>query len=273
MESLARAFAGVVLAASVAQTTPLPATWALANGAPRVDARMIATTLPGNRVALDLVETNPTTHAPIRAYDIDMTKVIHLVVISADFSQFMHLHPTFDAATGHFTQTLQLDPARGYYIYADTEPTGIGQQVFRFTVPGNVRGYHGTLETQRLTVASGPYSISISRGTLKASAPQTLDVTILQGGHPATNLQPYLGAAAHAVFINMASLNYVHVHPTLPGQSDDMDMDSMPMAAAAKAGPRMTLHVPPLATGTYKLWLEFRGGSRLLVAPFTLVAR
>jgi hypothetical protein len=271
MESLARAFACVTLAVSVAQA-PLLATWALANGSPRVDAVMHATMLPGNHVALDLVETDPTTHAPIRSYDTDMTKLIHLVVISSDFKTFMHVHPTFDATTGHFTQTLQLNPMRRYYIYADAEPKGLGQQVFRFTAPGAHTEWHREPDTRQLTVAAGSYSVSLSRGSLEAAKPQTLEVTIQQHGHPATDLHPYLGAAAHAVFINMVSLDYVHVHPTLPGESGEMNMGSMPMDSAPKAGPRMTLHVPALRAGVYKLWLEFRGGSQLLVAPFTLVA-
>jgi hypothetical protein len=34
----------------------------------------------------------------------------------------------------------------------------------------------------------------------------------------------------------------------------------------------MVLHVSVKEPGTYKLWLQFRGGSQLYIAPFVLVA-
>jgi hypothetical protein len=52
-----------------------------------------------------------------------------------------------------------------------------------------------------------------------------------------------------------------------------MDMDApAELAPDAKVDPSMTLHVDALAAGTYKLWLQFRGGDRLYVAPFVVRA-
>ena len=107
-------------------------------------------------------------------------------------------------------------------------------------------------------------------------------VHILKGGLPATDLQPYLGALAHAVFVNASDLSYVHVHPIPIGSRDagKMDMGTMPpgsmqarpLPAGSKSAPDMALHVALKEPGTYKLWLQFLGGGTLHVAQFVLTA-
>lgn len=281
MESLARAALGVIFATALVQA-PLVGTWALPGGKPAATAQM---RVSGNDrdVNVTIVQNSGTTNAPIRKYDLDMTKLMHLVVISQDFRQFQHLHPQFNPATGNFTQSLALDPHNRYYLYADTDPAGLGQQVFRFTLQNGAPAMGRIMIVRPLpssrTVDAGPYTVALSTTTLKANTPQDLNVDITRDAKPATNLKPYLGAAAHAVFINTTSLAYVHVHPTVPGASDD-DMAGMSMSGgtagmdmgSAKAGPKMVMHLPALPAGSYKLWLQFQG-SALEVAPFTLAVR
>ena len=282
MESLARGAFGVIFAAALIHA-PLSGTWALPSGKPAATAEM---TVSGHDrdVNVDIVQTTGSGNAPIRKYDLDMTKLMHLIVVREDFSQFMHVHPHFDSADGHFTETLALDPHQRYYVYADTEPAGLGQQVFRFTVQNGTPAMGRIMTVRQLpssrTVRSGPYTVALSATTLKANTPQDLSVDIMQGSKPAANLKPYLGAAAHAVFINTTSLDYVHVHPTVAGASDSDDMSGMDMSGGmhgmdmgpAKTGPKMVMHLPALPAGSYKLWLQFQG-SALEVAPFTLAVR
>jgi len=107
-------------------------------------------------------------------------------------------------------------------------------------------------------------------------------VEINKNGRPAGDLHPYLGAAAHAVFLNTASLTYVHVHPMTGDQMADMNemagmrgmnMSHEDLAPGEKVSGRMYLMVPALKPGLYKLWLQFRGGTELYVAPFTLAVQ
>jgi hypothetical protein len=108
----------------------------------------------------------------------------------------------------------------------------------------------------------------------------TIEVQILKGDTPATDLHPYLGVPAHAVFLNSQDLTYVHVHPMpLTSGSDPMNMPGMDMSKMtmdmpdnASSPPDMALHVSVKEPGIYKLWLQFRGGSQLYIAPFVLVA-
>ena len=66
-------------------------------------------------------------------------------------------------------------------------------------------------ERSTTSVVDG-YTVTLSSLELKAGGESMLDVHILRGGKPASDLHPYLGALAHAVFIDASDLTYVHVH-------------------------------------------------------------
>ncbi len=279
MESLARAGAAFVVAATLI-SAPIAGTFALLGGKPMVAAEMTATRL-GGPYTLDIVQTPLDGGKPITNYTLDMTKLMHLIIVSDDFTEFFHVHPAFDAKTGHFTIEQRLDPLHRYYAYADSQPTGMSQQVFRFTIQPGPNATNNVSPFKRpspVTADAGPYTVTLAKTTLPANTMQMIDVNITRNGTPATDLKPYLGAAAHAVFINTSSLQYVHVHPMVQGahaSMSDMHM-SMPMnddIGMGKAGPKLMMHVPPLPAGIYRLWLQFQGGSTLQVAAFTIVAR
>jgi hypothetical protein len=281
MESLART-AAVLVVAAAATAAPLTGTFALLGGTPRVVARAIVSHPRPNDVTLDIVQSTRPGGPPIRAYQSDMTKLMHVIVISDDFRQFVHEHPSFNRKTGTFRQTVTVNPAHSYIIYTDSIVKGAGQQVFRFTIPPAAQP---AATTQPLppstpsptTMNDGPYAVKLAKTTLAPGTAQSIDLDITKGGAAASDLQPYLGAAGHAVFINTATLEYVHIHPTVRGASEQsadkgsMDMDEH--QSGPVAGPHLMMHVPALPVGTYKLWFQFRGGGSLYVAPFTLAVR
>ena len=275
--ALLSVIAGTLALGSTALAAPLNGTFALLDGKPAATAQLNVQAQNGKH-ELDLVQTKDGATHPIVHYTVDMTQLMHIVIVRDDFATFIHEHPEFNAHTGHFTLDVALSPNHRYYVYADSEPAGIGQQVFRFTLePGSAAPSAPAPSTtpSPTKAAAGPYTVALSATTVQANHPVTLHATVTRNGQPATDLHPYLGAAAHVVFVNTSSLDYVHVHPTLPGQSMDMSgTGAMDMSGMKpEAGPKMLLHVPPLPAGTYKVWVQFRGGSSLDVAPFTIDAR
>ena len=230
---------------------------------------------------IDIWMCSPASPQPIRNYGTEMTKKLHVVIVSSDFSTFLHVHPVL-GADGHFTLEQQF-PAPGlYYLYADGEPNDGDHQVFRFNVQlsKNVSPTRPVLVPTGKEVSVGPYTVDLSRARLHAGGMDTIEVQILKGDTPAHDLHPYLGVPAHAVFLNSQDLTYVHVHPMpLNSGSDAMNMTAMDMSKmtvdmpdTASSPPDMMLHVSVKEPGTYKLWLQFRGGSQLYIAPFVLVA-
>ena len=279
MESLARTAAVLIVAAATAATSA-NGTFALLGGTQRLVARAIVSHPRPNDVTLDITQSTRPGGPAIRKYQMDMTQLMHLIAIRDDFSQFAHEHPSFNRKTGVFRQTLTVDPSHSYIVYIDSQVKGVGQQVFRFTIPP-VAQPAATMQPlppstpSPTTMEAGPYSVKLAKTTLSARSAQEIPLDITKSGSPATDLQPYLGAAGHAVFVNTATLEYVHVHPMVRGAKTE-SMDSMEMnepQSAPVAGPQLMMHVPALPVGTYKLWFQFRGGGTLYVAPFTLAVR
>jgi hypothetical protein len=49
-------------------------------------------------------------------------------------------------------------------------------------------------------------------------------IQILKDGKPATDLHPYFGSPAHAVFLNAYDPSYVHAHPMAMDEMMDMSI-------------------------------------------------
>jgi hypothetical protein len=277
----------LLLAVTAAAGAPVDGTFALQGGTPRATAYLRSTQIGGDSLNrhLDTWMTPAGSPTVIRSYQIDMTKYLHMIAVSDDFRTFLHVHPTL-GADGHFLLDQRFPSPGRYHIYIDAHPQDLGQQAFRFDVDFGAPAGPTTRDLSETGTASaaGPYTVSISSDTLSVQSESRIVVHILKGDRPAADLHPYLGALAHAVFINANDLSYVHVHPLpLPASgstgNEPTTMDSgdrpmpPPLPSSMISSPNMLLHVALREPGTYKLWLQFRGGSNLYVAPFILRAR
>lgn len=223
---------------------------------------------------LDLWMTLPKSSAPIHKFQTEMTKKLHVIIVSDDFKTFLHIHPAL-LPTGHFLITQAFPSVGTYYVYADGLPNDLNHQVFRFKLDvghassPSVRN----LPTTGMGVQTGPYEVDLSRVRVQSGRMEMLDLQILENGKPATDLHPYLGASAHAVFLNARDLSYVHVHPMGADMMMDMSKPMPDMPETASVSSDMMLHIALREPGTYKLWLQFRGaGDKLYIAEFTILA-
>jgi len=225
---------------------------------------------------LDVWMTLPKSTVPLKKYQVEMTKKIHVVIVSDDFKTFLHIHPTL-APDGHFLITQQFPAPGTYLVYADALPDNMNHQVFRFKLDVGHPSPPGprNVPPTGLSAQAGPYEVDLSTVRVHSHRMEMVDVNILENGKPAKDLHPYLGGAAHAVFLNAQDLSYVHVHPMGADQMMQMDM-SKPMPELpedAQVSGDMMLHIALWEPGTYRLWLQFRGaGDKLYVAEFTILA-
>lgn len=224
---------------------------------------------------LDIWMTMQHSTVPIKQYQVEMTKKLHVVIVSEDFKTFLHIHPTL-SPSGHFLIS-QKFPAEGtYFVYADALPNDLNHQVFRFKMDvGHPSApLARDLPSTGMGVQAGPYEVDLSTVRIRSGRMEMVDVSVLKNGKPANDLHPYLGAPAHAVFLNAKDLSYVHVHPMA---EDMMSMDmSKPMPELPDNTPvsgDMMLHIALREPGTYKMWLQFRGqNDKLYIAEFTILA-
>jgi hypothetical protein len=251
---------------------------ALQGEAAQTDGYLHATAVAGHPLQqkLDFWMTPHGSTAPIQQYQVEMTQKLHVVLVTDDFKTFLHVHPQL-SPSGHFTITQALPAAGLYHVYADGEPNTLNHQVFRFDLnvgPGNKPAATARpLPSTGMGVHTGPYEVDLSTVRLHAGRMDMIDVEILKDGKPATDLHPYLGVPAHAVFLNSQDLTYVHVHPMAMGGSMDMSKPIVTMPDTASSPGEMMLHVSIKQPGTYRLWLQFRGAAnQLYIAEFTLQA-
>jgi hypothetical protein len=262
------------------QAKPLSGVYSLQGDTAKTNGYLLMKPVAGNPLKqhIDLWMTEQHSDKPIKNYAVEMTQKLHMVIVSDDFKTFMHVHPTLSPA-GHFVMD-QVFPAPGtYLVYADGEPNNMNHQVFRFeTVVGSKSAPTARpIAPTGMGVNVGPYEVDLSSLKLRAGNMDMIDVEILKDGKPAKDLHPYLGAPAHAVFLNNKDLTYVHVHPMAMGDDTPMNMSgpmNMPaMPENGPSGPDMMLHVSVKEAGTYKMWLQFRGGDKLYVAEFAMTAK
>jgi uncharacterized membrane protein len=210
--------------------------------------------------------------APLRDLPIVHEHPLHLIVVSADFTFFDHVHPALQP-----DDSLALDyvfPHPGQYLlYADIMPAGQRTQVFR--LPVAVRAP----ESESVPLSSTPDlrpSPSLSKPvdsdpsmtaelrfqprTPVAGTETHFLVRLSKDGKPVSDLEPYVGAMAHGVFISEDSGTYLHCHPeqlVAPGP-------------AARGGPDV-----PFATffprpGRYKLWIQFQRHGQVGVVSYVV---
>jgi hypothetical protein len=267
----------LTLAVAAASVEMVPGVFALQGGTATTKGYLSARQIGSDPLArhIDTWLTPLDSAVPIRQYDVDMTKKLHMIVVSDDFRTFLHIHPALQP-DGHFILDQTLPAAALYHVYADSTPAGHTKQVFRFDVDagGAPPAAARDLSERALARAVGPYVVRLVTGVLRAGTENYVAIHVTERGAPARNLHPYLGALAHAVFLDAADLSYVHAHPMPMGAKEPMNPEQMrPLPSSAISAPDMMLHVALSEPGTYKLWLQFRGGSQLYVAPFVLVAR
>ena len=221
----------------------------------------------------------------ISSYDIEMEKPAHVIIVSDDFKTFRHDHPTLNP-DGTFTLDQSFDRPGKYYIYFDTVPHSIGQQVFRFDVAVGGTKFYPYTPMQRLGAdagleqSDGSFMVALDSDKIKTGVYSPIHLAIYSHGELAEHLQPFLGVGAHAILLKPDDLSYIHTHP-MPGS---MAM-AMPMSEMMKhmptlqpgdpVNPRMTLDILAQEPGAYRMWVQFKDRDNphyLYTVPFTVYA-
>lgn len=186
--------------------------------------------------------------SPVTGFDVLHERRMHLIVLSRDLVDYVHLHPTIDSDGLWRVDVPALAPG-SHRVYADFQPSGadritLGTDV---QVPGpvpavavpavspsdNVDGYQ--------VVVSGVPNVGSS----------TIKFEVSRNGET-IKPDPYLGATGHLVVIRTGDLGYLHVHPT----------------NSTGAAVRFAAEFP--TPGTYRLFFDFSNDNAVHTASFTI---
>jgi uncharacterized membrane protein len=198
--------------------------------------------------------------------------LLHLIIISADFGFFDHVHPTLQP-DGSLELTYAFPRPGLYLLYADITPGGQRAQVFRLPVVVGTGADPPPARWQEPPLTPAP---SLSKPldddpTMTAALffqPRTpvagiethFLIRLSKDGRPVNDLEPYLGAMAHGVFISRDSQIYLHCHPE----------QLMPPTPTARAGPDVPFATTFPRPGLYKLWVQFKRQGKMAVVSYVI---
>jgi hypothetical protein len=135
----------------------------------QTEGRLKVTPIPGRPLSehLDFWMQEPGKPKPIRDYQVEMTKKLHMIIVGSDFNSFMHEHPTL-GPDGHLTLTQEFPKSGTYLIYTDGLPNQLNHQVFRFQVDvGAPSSAARALRPTGMGVQAGPYEVDLSSVRLR----------------------------------------------------------------------------------------------------------
>ncbi len=199
--------------------------------------------------------------APVTEYTKSHEKDLHLIVVRSDGSQFRHVHPVLDAASGAWSMPWEWRDAGTYRVYADFVPavTDVPSLTLARTV--QVSGKFTSVPPQLTRVAEvGGFVVKID-GDLMAGSSSELRITVTRHDEPVTTLEPYLGAFGHLVALREGDLAYLHIH----AEGDEPE-------AGEESGPNIVFASSAPTAGRYLLYLDFQVDGEVHTAEFVFDA-
>jgi hypothetical protein len=222
----------------------------------------------------------------------DHGHLMHLFIVRMpDMKAFWHLHPD-QTQPGDFAVNLPIMPEGQYKLYADiVHHTGFPEtQVATVNLPavtgealtGDDSGSFDLAPADRVAQLSGGYRMVWQRDErpFKANQPYWFRFRVEdKDGKPATDLEPYMGMAAHAVFLSTDGNVFAHVHPA---GSVSMAAVNLAEGRSTMAGMESMDHPSPSAEisfpygfpkpGDYRIFVQIKRAGKIETGEFVAKA-
>ncbi|MEK6589594.1 MAG: hypothetical protein AABZ11_02850 [Nitrospinota bacterium] len=215
---------------------------------------------------------------PLQDIAIMHERILHVVIVSEDFSIFGHIHPEdFGPLTaemkkkGRFAVDYTFSKAGRYLIAADF---GVKDLHFskKFTI--NVSGEPGMNPLKKDFSREKDYSdytvtLTSKPERITAGKDSTLIYSIKKNGKAVTDLEPYLGEAMHLAIITADFNQFIHAHGDKPDASKGSDpMGHIHGMPHDKYGPEIEARVVFPVNGNYKIFSEIRHQGKVILLDF-----
>ena len=259
---------------------------------------------PNQPTLLEMYFTNPATNEVYTDFKIMHGKYMHMIIANKDLSVFKHVHPYFDPTTGRFALTVNMpfaDPdnqdARTaltkpgmYMIMADVIVKGIGMRMDHAMVHLMGRAdstqlvaddHNDNVITKyfRRSNENTPAYKTIFRKKLITGCSGNIVKFEIEMFHnvngtykPLLDFQPWLGEAAHSVWISENYMNHMHhnmpfAHMHSPFILDDDENDDNDTVYDHIL--RFNFHDEGvMLPGLQKMWIQFKHQDKIMKIPF-----
>jgi hypothetical protein len=217
----------------------------------------------------------------------DHGHLMHLFLVRMpDMQSFWHLHPR-QTGEGHFAVSLPTVPAGRYQIFADiVHHTGFPEtQVGEIDLPalagnalsGDDSGVPDLAPSANISQFGDGYRMVWERDSsvLKANVPLWFRFRIEdRDGHPATDLENYMGMSGHAAFISTDGKVFAHVHPAgsvsmaaeMMAQGASHDMSAM---QPAPIGSEVSFPYGFPRAGDYRIFVQVKRAGKIETGEFS----
>lgn len=199
---------------------------------------------------------------------------VHLIVVRRDLGAIIHRHPPV-RADGRIVEPINFPTPGPYRVLVDVYPAVKGApRNFQLHEDIRVAGRYRPkpLPAFSRTVNVDGYRVRLSGPSrLHPIEAAHLTASVTDPSGKPVAFTPWYGALAHAIFFRRGSLDYFHTHvcgPTTPGCTSVLGGTSV-KGLSTKPGKLQVGVLLPVA-GTWRLFLQFQAGGRILTAPFTL---
>ena len=238
---------------------------------------------PGQATTLRFSLTDKATGQPVEGVEVAHEAPVHLIIASSDLGYFAHIHPEPQAgAAGEFAVDHTFPRAGDYVMYAEFALEGKTDEVHRFDVrAGGQPGASASLTEELSPATSGDYTASITpQGEVKAGEPAGFVLNIERGGQPVSDLQPYLGAAAHVVVLDETASGFAHVHavagsepPAAMGEGAMEKEGAEEMEVPMSFGPQVAFTHTFDEPGPHKVWAQVEHNGQVLTFEWVVEAK
>ncbi|MGB2875948.1 MAG: hypothetical protein WBB76_10810 [Gaiellaceae bacterium] len=202
---------------------------------------------------------------------------VHVIVVRRDLGVIIHRHPPI-GPNGRIVQAIDFPAPGPYRVLVDAYPAVNGAPR-NFQLHEDVR-VAGAYRPQRLpafspTATVDGYRVVLSSPRrLHAIEPAHLTASVTDPAGRPVAFRPWYGALAHAIFFREGSLDYFHTHvcgPSTPGCTSILGGTRVVGRSTTPGKLQVGVLLP--VSGTWRLFLQFQAGGRILTAPFTLSVR
>jgi hypothetical protein len=215
---------------------------------------------------------------PVQDLTITHERLLHVVIVSRDFTTFAHIHPeNFGPITPEMKKKADYSvnytfPVAGRYLIAIDSAVKGGHfsEQFRIDVSG---GPHmGPLKedfsTEKLF---GDYDVTFSASPahIAAGKETVLKYVIRKHGEPVKDLEPYLAAPMHLAIIKADFKNFIHAHGEISGgPSHHEPMGHIHGMVKEKFGPEIEAPVVFPVKGVYQVFSEIKHEGKVIPLSF-----